>query len=131
MPQLSHLSAGVTLRCTFPMLHRVSQQRQAPVTCIATGLILALHWLLPCPPPTGQGVMGSPPQLITCTGILILGSASGGPQTKAAPKTASAFLAATSRCRFVLILQSDKSPTLYSRQLRPSHTYLMLCLFSY
>lgn len=102
-----------------------------PVSCIVIGLILTLCLLLPIPfrpLPTEWGVMGSLPQIITCTGTLILDSASWGTLTHTEPNTGSTFLAMMLCCCFILILQSDKSPTFYSYQLLPSHTYLMLCL---
>ena len=69
--------------------------------------------------------MGSLPQIITCTGTLILDSASWGTLTHTEPNTGSTFLAMMLCCCFILILQSDKSPTFYSYQLLPSHTYLL------
>lgn len=131
MSQLSPRLSRVTPSFTFSTLLRVSQQHQTPVSCMVIGLTLTLCWLLSIPfhpLPTGCGVAGSLPQLIICTGTFTLDSASGGTLTNTEPNTGSTFLAVTLGCCFILILQSDKSPTFYSCQLLPSHTYLTLCL---
>lgn len=105
-----------------PELHSLCASQRvpaasAPVSCIVPGLILTLCSLLPIPfhpLPIGWDVVGSLPQLIICTGILTLDSASWGTLTNTEPNTGSTFLAMTLCCCFTLILQSGKSPTFYS-----------------
>lgn len=98
MPQLSPLSWGdPEMHDFFP-----SQSPAASSSCPPHGHRLSthLHWL---PYPCRKRCCGVMSQINNCTGILILDYASGGPQTKIEPNTASASLSVTLCCCFILI----------------------------